>query len=296
MWRKLAPAVLLSLVLVAGIGASVADAEEYCVDGCIWGYTCPTQPREPAPGEVELPLCVVLPPGAPEPVPPIVEREVGEATSDTTGVVRAWIDSRGKGVRSLVWQYSVEAETVGGERAPVEPLEAPGSLEPERPGVPSGGGIEDELFRGSGQLTGLEPDTTYFYRAVVANGSGALEYGPTESFQSEPVPTEEVPSGSSGATSGPGELPSGGTTSGSSGAPVDGQSVTGTPAVPSASSGHVFSSGASPDPNASNLVNSPSRARELAKALRACRSKPRHARAACARRARKRFGKARGKA
>jgi len=322
MGRKLASVALLSLALFAFVGVGVvyaAYAQEYCVDGCIMGYTCPIE----YPPGISFDSCIVLGPGEPEPTATIVEVEKGEATGVTTAVLSARIDSRHKGVRSLAWQYGTRAEDVGGGQTLVEPLEAPGSLDPhvnESVGEGIGGervesrGGEDgavEIFGGSGSLTSLEPDTTYFFRAVVTNGGGALEYGPTASFHTDPIPSEEAPSGSSGSGGGgsseSGEAPGGGSPPGSGGGggtpgpsevPVQGpQSADGPSvsifAVPLASSGstqHAASSGSAAAPNATNAAGTGTRARKLAKALRACRSKPRRARETCVRQAQRRFG------
>jgi uncharacterized membrane protein YgcG len=278
--RKLASVAVLGLALFAAVGVGVAYAEEYCVNGCVVGYTCPTGPTEP-PGTVELPLCTLLSPGEPEPTPTIVEVERGEATGETAAVLSARIDSRRRGVSLLVWQYSTRAEVVGGEQTLLEPLAALGSLER---GEGTLGEYPVEVFRGSGSLAGLEPDTTYYFRAVVTNGSNALEYGPIASFHTDPIPSQEAPSGSprseigDGGNAGSSEAPAGGSAPGSSGG--GGGGTTGASSLGSA---------AAPS-NVTNAGATGTRARKLAKALTACRSKPRRARDACVRQARKRFG------
>jgi hypothetical protein len=220
------------------------------------------------------------PPGEPAPTPTIVEVERGEATGETAAVLSARIDSRRRGVSLLVWQYSTRAEAVGGEQTLLEPLAALGSLER---GEGTLGEYPVEVFRGSGSLTGLQPDTTYFFRAVVTNGSGALEYGPTASFHTDPILSEEVPSGSSSSGTGGGgnaessEASAGGSAPGASGGGGGGTSGS-------------SSLGSAPPPNVTNAAGVGMRARRLAKALTACRSKPRRARGACVRQVRKRFG------
>lgn len=190
MRRKLVLVLLLAFVQLAIFGVAVASAEEYCVGGCIWGYNCPTQPHSPSDG-VELPLCIVPPSESPQeepspaPTPAIIEDEIGESTSDTTALVSAAINSQGQGIQSIVWQYSAEAEVRGGEI----------SLPPYHAEVSGGdpeGSVEGTITS-SAYLTRLEPDTTYYYRAVVTSRNGAVARGPVEYVDTLAAPVEPTP-------------------------------------------------------------------------------------------------------
>ncbi len=93
---------------------------------------------------------------------------------------------------------------------------------------PVGVGAGTTASAGSADLTGLEPDTTYHFRALANNASGTT-YGPDKTFTTaaappaEPPAEEEPPSegsgggGSSGEGSGGGEAPAGGAPEGGPG-------------------------------------------------------------------------------
>lgn len=281
---KLARLTLLSVVVPLGIGTAAAGAQEYCVEGCVVGRTCPTQPPVREPGHVELPLCTFPtnePAPEPEPRPPspsepapepepafiAVEDETVEAASQTTAAVAVRVESHHDSVSSVMWRYSMQ--TVLGEESLLDASEVPGSLT----------GSEGVLHS-TATLAALLPGTTYYVRAVVATGSGEFVYGPIESFSTQQAVTEG-PSGGTGA----------GITFATSAGAMSGQvssstlieaSVVTAPVVPVSRVGGFR--------RQSQATAAVRRRRELAKALRACLAKLARDRPTCVREARARYG------
>jgi hypothetical protein len=266
---KLVLVVLLSLAQLAIIGVAVASAEEYCVGGCTWGRNCPTQPASKS-GGVELPLCILPPPEPPEetspaPTPAIVEDEIGESTSDTTALVSASINSQGQGIQSIVWQYSAEAEVLGGEISlPPYRSEVIGS-DPE--------GSAEGTITSSANLIRLEPGTTYYFRAVVTSRDGAVSHGLVESFDVLSAPAEPTPVG-------PVERTLAAPIEPAPAVPADetstGPSMSSTPSSQSATTpkADIALPGSSPS-------RSPTDAQKRAKALKMCAARPRRKRERC---------------
>jgi hypothetical protein len=117
----------------------------------------------------------------------------------------------------------------------------------------------------SAPASGLAPDTTYYYRAVASNGTGTSE-GPIESFATAALPPQGPPSTAEKST---------------------GPSTTTLTAVLSPPPGVVSPA---PPPKLTPKPKGLTIAQKRARALHACRMKPRKQRSSCERRAERKYG------
>jgi DNA-binding beta-propeller fold protein YncE len=127
------------------------------------------------------------------PKPPTIASQFAASVTDTTAVLKAQINPHFFGSTTYYIEYGTEDCSQPGASCQLAPAPAP-------PGTPLGGGERNSNITSAGiPLSGLQPDTTYFFRFVAISGTfttkglGETEAGPSSTFHTRRPPANLLP-------------------------------------------------------------------------------------------------------